>query len=56
MLRPHAAQLAQRAVVFSLNFSGQSLNDEDFPDFLLGAIETSGIEPSAWVAHDRQGS
>jgi diguanylate cyclase (GGDEF)-like protein len=48
MLRPHAALLANRAVVFSLNFSGQSLNDDDFPDFLLGAVETSGIEPSAF--------
>src|SRR5581483_5215691 len=31
---------------FAINFSGQSLNDEDFVDFLLEAIRTSGLDPA----------
>jgi len=45
MLKPHAAQLAHRPVVFSINFSGQSLGDEEFADFLFQRIEGSGIAP-----------
>lgn len=47
-LRPHAELLVSRPVVFAINFSGQSLSDEDFPDFLLRAVEKSGIEPRAF--------
>ena len=48
LLRPHAELLVTRPVVFAINFSGQSLNDEEFPDFLLRTIEKSGIEPSVF--------
>jgi diguanylate cyclase (GGDEF)-like protein len=47
-LRPHADLLVTRPVVFSINFSGQSLNDDEFPDFLLHTIEKSGIEPGVF--------
>ena len=45
MLQPQAELLAGKAIAFAINFSGQSLNDESFPDFLLERIATSGLEP-----------
>jgi diguanylate cyclase (GGDEF)-like protein len=45
MLQPHAELLAGKSIAFAINFSGQSLNDESFPDFLLERIATSGLEP-----------
>ena len=45
MLRPHAALLAGKALSFAINFSGQSLNDEEFPDFLLQRVACSGLDP-----------
>ena len=44
-LKPHAELLRHRPVVFNINFSGQSLGDEGFADFLLDRVEGSGIEP-----------
>lgn len=44
-LRPHAALLASRPVVFTINLSGQTLNDADFPDFLVDLVKESGIDP-----------
>ena len=44
-LQPHAALLAGRALGFAINFSGQSLNDEAFADFLLERIAASGLDP-----------
>src|SRR5207244_3416223 len=32
-----------------INFSGQSLNDESFVDFLLGRIRSSGIDPAVFT-------
>jgi diguanylate cyclase (GGDEF)-like protein len=46
LLQPNASLLAQRPAVFAINFSGQSLNDDGFGDFLLRAIETSGLDPA----------
>jgi diguanylate cyclase (GGDEF)-like protein len=46
LLKPHAALLAARPCVFAINFSGQSLNDDGFGDFLLEQIESSGLNPS----------
>ena len=46
LLRPQAELLSGRAVTFAINFSGQSLNDEEFVDFLLQAIRSSGLDPS----------
>jgi EAL domain-containing protein (putative c-di-GMP-specific phosphodiesterase class I) len=45
MLKPQAEFLASRAVAFAINFSGQSLNDEEFVDFLLDRIGSSGLDP-----------
>jgi diguanylate cyclase (GGDEF)-like protein len=47
-LKPHAALLAAGGVVFSINFSGQSLNDPSFSEFLLAGIEGCGIAPRAF--------
>ena len=46
LLTPHAELLAKRAVGFSINFSGQSLNDDSFGDFLLDRLEHCGLDPS----------
>ena len=32
--------------MFAINFSGQSLNDDSFGDFLLERIESSGLNPA----------
>jgi diguanylate cyclase (GGDEF)-like protein len=45
MLQPHAELLASKSLAFAINFSGQSLNDESFPDFLLDRVATSGLDP-----------
>jgi diguanylate cyclase (GGDEF)-like protein len=45
LLQPHAALLANRPCVFAINFSGQSLNDDSFGDFLLERIGSSGLNP-----------
>lgn len=47
-LKPFAELLANRAVVFNLNFSGQSLNDHGFCEFLIEALENSGIDPGVF--------
>jgi diguanylate cyclase (GGDEF)-like protein len=46
LLKPHAALLQHSNFVFSINFSGQSLSDEEFGDFLVSRIETSGLPPA----------
>ncbi len=38
-------QLQSRPCVFSINFSGQSLGDDEFPDFLFDSVHKSGINP-----------
>jgi diguanylate cyclase (GGDEF)-like protein len=48
LLEPQAEQLAGGAVTFAINFSGQSLNDEEFVDFLLERVRSSGIDPSVF--------
>jgi diguanylate cyclase (GGDEF)-like protein len=48
LLQPHANLLKSRPVVFAINFSGQSLNDETFGDFLLERVRTSGLDPSVF--------
>jgi EAL domain-containing protein (putative c-di-GMP-specific phosphodiesterase class I) len=44
-LKPRAGILEGRALGFAINFSGQSLNDESFPDFLIERIASSGLDP-----------
>jgi diguanylate cyclase (GGDEF)-like protein len=48
LLRPHAALLQARPAVFAINISGQTLGDDDFADFLIGAVESSGLNPGAF--------
>ncbi len=48
LLQPHAALLQDRAAVFAINISGQALGDDDFGDFLIGAIESSGLNPGVF--------
>ena len=45
MLQQRATQLVGRPIAFAINFSGQSLNDETFADFLIDRIRSSGLEP-----------
>jgi diguanylate cyclase (GGDEF)-like protein len=45
LLKPYAEQLQSRPCVFSINFSGQSLGDDEFPDFLFDSVQKSGINP-----------
>ena len=45
MLQPHAELLAGKSIAFAINFSGQSLNDDSFPDFLLERLASSGLDP-----------
>jgi diguanylate cyclase (GGDEF)-like protein len=47
MLKPHAELLRTSPVVFSINFSGQSLQDADFTEHVARMIESSGLAPSA---------
>jgi EAL domain-containing protein (putative c-di-GMP-specific phosphodiesterase class I) len=49
LLKPQAELLAGHSVSFAINFSGQSLNDEGFVDFLLERIRSSGIDPAAFT-------
>jgi diguanylate cyclase (GGDEF)-like protein len=46
LLKPQAAFLAAKPVGFAINFSGQSLNDDSFGDFLVERLESSGLDPS----------
>jgi diguanylate cyclase (GGDEF)-like protein len=47
MLKPHAALLAEAAVVFTINCSGQSLRDEKFTGYVAELVHGSGINPQA---------
>jgi diguanylate cyclase (GGDEF)-like protein len=44
-LKPRAPVLEGKALGFAINFSGQSLNDASFPDFLIESICASGLDP-----------
>jgi diguanylate cyclase (GGDEF)-like protein len=45
MLQPCAQLLGGKTLSFAINFSGQSLNDATFPDYLLQRIACSGLDP-----------
>jgi EAL domain-containing protein (putative c-di-GMP-specific phosphodiesterase class I) len=47
-LKSQREALAGRAVSFAINFSGQSLNDEGFVEFLLEKISSSGLDPAVF--------
>ena len=44
-LQPRAGILEGKALGFAINFSGQSLNDDAFADYLIKSIGASGLEP-----------
>jgi diguanylate cyclase (GGDEF)-like protein len=48
LLRPHRELLCTAPVSFTINFSGQSLTDEEFPDYVIRSIETSRINPAVF--------
>jgi diguanylate cyclase (GGDEF)-like protein len=48
LLRPRRELLANAPVVFTINFSGQSLTDEEFPDYVIRSIENSRINPAVF--------
>jgi diguanylate cyclase (GGDEF)-like protein len=48
LLRPRRELLANAPVVFTINFSGQSLTDEEFADYVIRSIETSRINPAVF--------
>ncbi len=48
LLAPHAALLADRPVVFTINVSGQSLGEDGFADLVIGHIRGSGIPPQVF--------
>jgi diguanylate cyclase (GGDEF)-like protein len=44
-LQPRAGVLEGKALGFSINLSGQSLNDDTFADMLIERIRSSGLDP-----------
>ncbi|MEP7243648.1 MAG: EAL domain-containing protein [Gammaproteobacteria bacterium] len=46
LLKPHTELLRGAPVGFAINFSGQSLNEEDFGDYLLERIQSCGLDPA----------
>ena len=48
LLRPRRELLARAPVTFTINFSGQSLTDEEFPDYVIRSIENSRINPAVF--------
>jgi diguanylate cyclase (GGDEF)-like protein len=44
-LKAYAGIFSSVPLCFAINFSGQSLNDESFEDFLIGGIASSGLPP-----------
>ncbi|HET7756220.1 MAG TPA: EAL domain-containing protein [Steroidobacteraceae bacterium] len=44
-LAPRAGVLEGKALGFTINFSGQSLDDDTFADFLIERIRGSGLDP-----------
>jgi diguanylate cyclase (GGDEF)-like protein len=47
MLKPHAEVLSASQIVFNINFSGQSLQDTDFTEYVAGLVENSGLNPGS---------
>ena len=44
-LKPRAGVLEGKALGFTINFSGQSLDDDSFADFLIKSVGESGLDP-----------
>jgi diguanylate cyclase (GGDEF)-like protein len=43
ILKPHAEVLTASQIVFNINFSGQSLQDADFTEYVADLVEGSGL-------------
>jgi diguanylate cyclase (GGDEF)-like protein len=43
ILKPHAEVLSASQIVFNINFSGQSLQDAEFTEYVAGLVEGSGL-------------
>ena len=48
-LKPRAGVLEGKALGFTINFSGQSLDDDTFSDFLIKSVGESGLDPDLFV-------
>jgi diguanylate cyclase (GGDEF)-like protein len=47
ILKPHAEVLSASQIVFNINFSGQSLQDAEFTDYVAKLVESSGLNPGS---------
>jgi len=48
LLRPRRDLLVHAPVCFTINFSGQSLHDDEFADYVIRSIENSRINPAVF--------
>ncbi len=48
LLQPHAEILQGAPIVFAVNFSGQSIGDVGFTDFVIETVKTSGLDPGVF--------
>ena len=48
LLRPRRELLTNAPVCFTINFSGQSLHDDEFADYVIRSIENSRINPAVF--------
>jgi len=48
LLRPRRELLVNAPVCFTINFSGQSLHDDEFADYVIRSIENSRINPAVF--------
>jgi diguanylate cyclase (GGDEF)-like protein len=48
LLRPRRDLLVNAPVCFTINFSGQSLHDDEFADYVIRSIENSRINPAVF--------
>lgn len=47
ILKPHAEVLSASQIVFNINFSGQSLQDAEFTEYVANLVEGSGLHPGS---------
>jgi len=47
ILKPHAQVLGASQIVFNINFSGQSLQDAEFTEYVAKLVESSGLNPGS---------
>jgi diguanylate cyclase (GGDEF)-like protein len=44
ILKPHAQVLSASKIIFNINFSGQSLQDAEFTEYVAALVESSGLD------------